>query len=389
MIIKTQKELDALCAALADKPYIALDTEFLRDKTYYSRLCLLQVAANGVEAVALDPIETSLDWTGFMALMDNSDVVKVFHAARQDLEIFHDLYKRLPHPIFDTQVAAMVLGYGDQVAYHALVRDLTGKELEKSAQFTDWSRRPLSEKQISYALDDVTYLCQIYEKLDAELERKGRRHWVFEEMEYLTSPTTYQSHPEDAWKRIKLRNPKPEAMAIVKVLAEWREREAQQRNIPRGRFIKDEALADLAVYKPKDMDSLLHVRTLPADVAKGKLGPVLLKLIAQARATDPASWPKVEYGEPFPKRAQATLEMLKMLLRINASDNDVAAKLIATSEDLERLAVEDTPDIPAMHGWRREIFGEEALALKSGQIALKLHKGRIAKASVDGKPQNC
>lgn len=389
MIIKTQSELDNLCTALAGKPYIALDTEFLRDKTYYSRLCLLQVAANGVKAVALDPIETQLDWTGFMALMDNPAVVKVFHAARQDLEIFHDLYKRLPHPIFDTQVAAMVLGYGDQIAYNALVRDLTGQELEKSAQFTDWSRRPLSEKQLSYALDDVTYLCQIYEKLKLQLEQKDRLHWVKEEMEYLTSPTTYESHPENAWKRIKLRNPKPEALAILKALAEWREREAQARNIPRGRFIKDEAIADLAMYKPKDMDSLLHVRTLPSDVAKGKLGPVLLKIIAQARAGDPASWPKVEAGEPFPKRAQATLEMLKMLLRINASDNDVAAKLIATSEELEQLAVEDAPDVPAVHGWRREIFGEEALALKGGQIALKLHKGKIVKALVDENPPVC
>lgn len=381
MIIKTQKELDALCAALAGKPYIALDTEFLRDKTYYSKLCLLQVAADGVVAVALDPIETDLDWTGFIALLDDEAVVKVFHAARQDLEIFHDLYERLPHPVFDTQVAAMVLGYGDQIAYHALVRDLTGHELEKSAQFTDWSRRPLSQKQISYALDDVTYLCQIYEKLKLQLEQKNRLHWVNEEMAFLTSPTTYQSHPDDAWKRIKLRNPKPEALAILKTLAEWREREAQQRNIPRGRFVKDEALADLAVYKPKDMDGLLHVRSLPSDVAKGKLGPVLIKLIEQARKSDPATWPKAIAKDPFPKRAQGTLEMLKMLLRINASDNDVAAKLVATADDLERLATEDNPDIPALHGWRREIFGAEALAMKSGEIALKLHKGCIVKAN--------
>ncbi len=381
MIIKTQKELDDLCARLAGKPYIALDTEFLRDKTYYSRLCLLQIAAPDVPAVALDPIETDLDWSGFMALMDDESIVKVFHAARQDLEIFHDLYKRLPRPLFDTQVAAMVLGYGDQVAYHALVKDLTGHELEKSAQFTDWSRRPLSQKQMLYALDDVIYLCQIYEKLKLQLEQKNRLHWVKEEMEFLTSHSTYQSQPEDAWKRIKLRNPKPEALAILRVLAEWREREAQQRNVPRGRFVKDEALADLSVYKPKDLDGLLHVRTLPSDVAKGKLGPVLLKLIEQARASDPATWPKPDMKEPFPKRAQGTLEMLKMLLRINASDNDVAAKLVATSDELESLATEDQPDIPALHGWRREIFGEEALAMKDGKIALTLKKGRIIKAA--------
>lgn len=381
MIIKTQKELDDLCAKLADKQYIALDTEFLRDKTYYARLCLLQIAANGVDAVALDPIETDLDWTPFIALMDDPNIIKVFHAARQDLEIFHDLYKRLPHPVFDTQVAAMVLGYGDQVAYHALVRDLTGHELEKSAQFTDWSRRPLSEKQITYALDDVIYLCQIYEKLEQKLKDKKRVHWVNEEMAHLTSHRTYESHPDNAWQRIKLRNPKPEALAILKTLAAWREKEAQSRNIPRGRLVKDEALADLSVYKPKDLDGLLQVRTLPNDVAKGKLGPVLLKLIAEARATDKSAWPKPEEKEPFPKKAQAALEMLKMLLRINASENDVAAKLIATSDDLERLAVEEEPDVPALSGWRREIFGEDALALKNGRIALKLEHGRIVKAA--------
>lgn len=381
MIIKTQKQLDELCAALADKPYIALDTEFLRDKTYYARLCLLQVAGPDVAAVALDPIDTDLDWTPFIALMDDVNIIKVFHAARQDLEIFHDLYKRLPAPVFDTQVAAMVLGYGDQIAYHALVRDLTGHELEKSAQFTDWSRRPLSAKQMSYALDDVIYLCQIYEKLEKKLKDKKRVHWVNEEMAYLTSPTTYESHPENAWQRIKIRNPKPESLAVLKTLAAWREKEAQSRDIPRGRLIKDDALADLSVYKPKDLDGLLQVRTLPNDVAKGKLGPVLLKLIAEARASDKKNWPKPVEKEPFPKKAQAALEMLKMLLRINAAENDVAAKLIATSDDLERLAVEDTPDIPALHGWRREIFGEDALALKNGQIALKLSKGRIVKAA--------
>ena len=381
MIIKTQKELDDLCAKLADKHYIALDTEFLRDKTYYAGLCLLQVAASGVDAVALDPITTDLDWTPFIALMDDPNIIKVFHAARQDLEIFHDLYKRLPHPVFDTQVAAMVLGYGDQVAYHALVRDLTGHELEKSAQFTDWSRRPLSEKQITYALDDVIYLCQIYEKLEQKLKDKKRVHWVNEEMAHLTSPRTYESHPDNAWQRIKLRNPKPEALAILRTLAAWREKEAQNRDIPRGRLVKDEALADLSVYKPKDLDGLLQVRTLPNDVAKGKLGPVLLKLIAEARASDKTAWPKPEEKAPFPKKAQAALEMLKMLLRINAAENDVAAKLIATSDDLERLAVEDEPDVPALHGWRREIFGEDALALKNGRIALKLEHGRIVKAA--------
>lgn len=382
MIIRNQNELNALCEALSKGPYLTIDTEFLRDKTYFSRLCLLQMAGPAVEAAGIDPLMEGLDWEPVRQLMANEKVLKVFHAARQDLEIFYQLYGELPTPIYDTQVAAMVCGFGDQVAYSALVRELTGKELEKNAQFTDWSRRPLSPKQIRYALDDVVYLRDVYEKLHTRLVTKGREHWVFEEMGILTSHDTYTNPPEEAWKRVKIRSDKPDVMMILKTLAAWREEEAVQKNVPRSRIIKDETLADIAMYKPKDMDGLLQIRSLPNDLARGKTGAKVLDLVHAALNTPKESWPRIRRKDPLPKSAQGTLEMLKMLLRINCAEEDVAAKLVADSDDLERLAVEDRPDIPALHGWRMEVFGADALDLKAGKIALQLQKGRVKKISV-------
>lgn len=382
MIIQTQDQLNSLCAALSAKPYLTIDTEFLRDKTYFPKLCLLQLAGPDVDAAALDPFIEGLDWEPVRALMANENVLKVFHAARQDLEIFFRLYNVLPTPIYDTQVAAMVCGFGDQVAYNALVREITGQELEKSAQFTDWSRRPLSPKQIRYALDDVVYLREVYEKLHAKLVKEGREHWVFEEMEILKSPATYQNPPETAWKRVKIRSDKPDVLAILRGLAAWREEEAVARDVPRGRILKDETLADIAMFKPRDEDSLLQIRSLPKDMAKGKLGKKVLEIVEATLSSPRDSWPKLPRKNAFPKQAQGTLEMLKMLLRINCAEADVAAKLVADSEDLERLATEEKPDIPALHGWRFEMFGSDALALKAGKIALLLENGRIKKSSI-------
>lgn len=382
MIIQTQAELNDLCAALSKGAYLTIDTEFLRDKTYFPRLCLLQMAGPGVDAAALDPFIEGLDWTPVRDLMANEAVLKVFHAARQDLEIFFQLYNVLPTPIYDTQVAAMVCGFGDQVAYNALVREITGHELEKNAQFTDWSRRPLSAKQIRYALDDVIYLRDVYEKLHNTLVAKGREGWVFEEMAILNSPRTYQNPPEESWKRVKIRSDKPEVLAILRALAAWREEEAVRRDVPRSRIIKDEVLADVAMFKARDMDALLQIRSLPPDTAKGKVGKQILEIVSAAMDSPRESWPRVQRKEPFPKTAQGTLEMLKMLLRINASEEDVAAKIVADSDELERLAVENNPDVPAMHGWRFEVFGRDAQALKLGQIALSLHQGRIKKTKL-------
>lgn len=382
MIIQTQDQLNTLCAALSTCPYLTIDTEFLRDKTYFSKLCLLQMAGPGVDAAAIDPLLPGLDWEPVRALMANENVLKVFHAARQDLEIFYHLYKVLPTPIYDTQVAAMVCGFGDQVAYNALVRELTGHELEKNAQFTDWSRRPLSPKQIRYALDDVVYLREVYEKLHARLVKQGREQWVFEEMSILNSPRTYQNPPEESWKRIKVRSDKSDVLMVLKALAAWREEQAVARDIPRSRILKDETIADIAMYKPRDEDSLLQIRSLPSDIARGKIGKHVLEIVNAALDSPRENWPKMPRREAFPKNAQGTLEMLKMLLRINCAEEDVAAKLVADSDDLEAIATESNPDVPAMHGWRFEMFGKDALDLKAGKIALRLEKGRVKKVAV-------
>lgn len=382
MIISTQAQLNDFCAALAKGPYLTIDTEFLRDKTYFPKLCLLQMAGPDVDAKAVDPLTPGLDWEPVRALMADTNVLKVFHAARQDLEIFWHLYKVLPTPIYDTQVAAMVCGFGDQVAYNALVRELVGHELEKNAQFTDWSRRPLSERQMRYALDDVIYLREVYEKLHARLVKQGREQWVFEEMSILNSPRTYQNPPEEAWKRVKVRSDKPEVLAILRALAAWREEQAVSRDVPRSRILKDETLADVAMYKPRDVDSLLQVRSFPSDLAKGKVGKQVLDIINLTLDSPRENWPRAARREQFPKNAQGTLEMLKMLLKINCAEEDVASKLVADTDDLEKLAVEQSPDIPAMQGWRFEMFGKDALDLKAGRIALRLEKGRVKKVAV-------
>ena len=383
MIIQTQAELAAFCQKLAKEPYITVDTEFLRDRTYYPRLCLLQMAGPGTDAAAIDPIDKDIDLAPVFDLMADEKVLKVFHAARQDLEIFHYLNGALPRRIFDTQVAAMVCGYGDQIAYNALVRDLTGHQLEKNAQFTDWSRRPLSDKQLKYALDDVIYLREVYEKLDAQLIKENREHWVFEEVEFLSSASTYELDPQDAWQRIKIKSDKPEVLAILRALAAWREEEARRKDVPRGRILKDETLADISIYMPKDVEGLRRIRSLPGDIARSKTGEKVLEIIATARKTPKKDWPKKERRDPLPKHATAALEMLKLLLKINCAEADVAPKLVATSDDLERLAVEENPDIPALHGWRRDVFGEDALKLKTGTLSLALQGTRIKKITAE------
>lgn len=379
MIIKTQAELEKICAQLAQKPYLTIDTEFLRDKTFYSRLCLIQLAGPDIDAVAIDVIEFDLDLAPFHALMENENVVKVFHAARQDLEIFYQMTGKIPAPLFDTQVAAMVCGYGDSIAYNKLVTDITGTALAKNAQFTDWSRRPLSEKQLTYALDDVIYLREVYETLKKRLEKQKRDHWVKQEMEVLTNPETYDMPVEESWKRVKIRSDKPKVLAILKELATWREELARKKDIPRGRILRDEALADIAVYMPKDQEGLLRIRNVPKDVAKSQTGKTLLKLVDTALKSPKDTWPVVKRKEMFPKDAVPTLEMLKLLLKINASQENVAAKLVASANELEEIAVEDNPDNKVMKGWRFELFGKEAMDLKEGKLFLGIKNGKIFK----------
>ncbi|MEM8833496.1 MAG: ribonuclease D [Pseudomonadota bacterium] len=382
MIIQSTQELSDICAKLAKKPYITIDTEFLRDKTYFSKLCLVQLAAEDVDPVAIDPVGTDVDLAPLFQLLQNKKVVKVFHAARQDLEIFYQLTDKVPTPIFDTQVAAMVCGYGDSISYAKLVGDITDTQLAKTSQFTDWSKRPLSKKQLSYALGDVTHLRDVYEYLSERLHKQKRLKWVEEEMAILTNPKTYEIAPQEVWQRIKIRSDKPRTLAILRELAAWRENLAVKKDLPRNRIVKDDVLAGIALYEPKTKEALQRIRGIPAPIAKGRDTKTILDLIQKALKSPEKSWPKIEAGKPFPKELSPSLEMMKLLLKINASENDVVPKLIASPKDLEKIVLNDKADVIALKGWRHELFGKEALLLKKGKIALTIEKNKIKKISI-------
>jgi ribonuclease D len=384
MIITDQQELTKLCEKLSSFPFITIDTEFLREKTYYPKLCLVQVSDPDGNAAAIDPIDGKLDLQPLFDLFLNPDVLKVIHSGRQDLEIFYNLTGKVVTPFFDTQIAAMVCGYGDSIGYESLVRGLLGESLDKSVQFTDWSKRPLSKRQIDYALGDVTYLAKIYKKLRAELEKHGRTEWVFEEESILANPETYESKPEDAWERIKLRSPKPRMLAVLKELAAWREKRAQEKNMPRNWIMRDETLADMAAQMPETPDELKKLRGMSPDLANGVVGKALLDVIHNVLNSDKAGWPKVPERKIISPQASATIDILKMLLKIQAAEHGVAAKLIASGEDIEIIATEKDPDVAPLRGWRLEVFGNEALALKAGKIAIGLKNGKITKYNVSG-----
>ncbi len=376
MITDTQS-LAAACAKLAAHEFITIDTEFLRDRTYYPQLCLLQMAGPGIDAVAVDTLADGLDLAPLTELLNNEKVLKVFHAARQDVEIFYNLTGKVPHPIFDTQVAAMVCGYGEQVGYNAIVADVCKVQIDKGAQFTDWARRPLTPRQLAYALDDVTYLRDVYKRLAQLLEKRGRTEWVFEEMDILTAPATYKNEPMDSWKRIKIKSNKPKVMAVLREVAAWREREAQRRDIPRGRVVRDETLAEIAIHLPADMGELRAIRNVSGELG-GKFGEQVLDAVKKGMAVPTDQCPKPEFRPRFPPELTPVLEMLKMLLRIQASENEVAAKLVANTEDLEELAMLDgKAKIAALKGWRYDVFGKEAERLMNGDLALTLKDRRI------------
>lgn len=374
-VITDQAALDALCHELATQPWITIDTEFLRDKTYYPMLCLVQVASPTGPAYAIDPLAKDIDLSPLFKLMANENVVKVFHAARQDLEIFYNLTGQVPKSIFDTQVAAMVCGYGDQIGYLNLVQDICNKKLDKGAQFTDWSRRPLTEKQSLYALDDVIWLRDVYRHMDKTLKSRNRSAWVKEEMAFLTDPTTYQNPPDQAWQRLKLRTDKPQAIAILMEVAKWREEEAQRRNVPRGRILRDETLLDLAVHAPRTVDELKHIRGVGEDLARGRLGQAIMAAVERSASIAKDAIPKMDRKRPLPQNLVPVVEMLKVLLRIVAAENEVAARLIASPEDLEDIARSDHADVAPMKGWRFDVFGREVLDLKHGKIALCIDGG--------------
>jgi ribonuclease D len=374
-LISTTHALASVCERFARHPFVTVDTEFLRETTFWPKLCVAQMATVD-EAVVVDTLAEGIDLAPLFELMANQAVTKVFHAARQDVEIMWNLAKLIPAPLFDTQVAAMVLGHGDSISYDQLVQRITGDHIDKSSRFTDWARRPLAPAQLTYAVSDVTHLVQIYEKLKADLEARGRTEWVQEEMKVLTSPATYRQLPEEAWLRLKNRARKPKELAVLMELSAWREREAQSRDVPRQRVLKDDAIAELARTQPKTADALGSLRALPRGFERSKSGEAVLEAIAAGLARDPKTLPKIGHGRASNGDA-ATVELLKVLLRMTAEKNGVASRVIATVDELEAIAADDDADVPALKGWRRAMFGERALALKAGKLSLAVERGRV------------
>jgi ribonuclease D len=373
--VTTTRDLAAACARLAHHPFVTVDTEFLRETTYYPLLCVAQIASAD-EAIVIDALAPGIDLAPFFELMVDERVLKVFHAARQDIEIVWHMAGRIPHPVFDSQVAAMVLGFGDSISYDQLVQRVTGDNLDKSNRFTDWSRRPLSSAQLAYAVSDVTHLRDVYLALADDLARRGRSEWVGEEMEILTSPGTYRVEPENAWQRLKTRVRKPKELAVLIEIAAWREREAQARDLPRGRVLRDEVLGDIAIQAPTSLDRLSHVRSLPKGFERSRWGADVIETVQRGLARDLKSLPPIDRQKPTSANG-ATVELMKVLLRMTSEQHGVAAKVIATVDELEQIAADDTADVAALKGWRRELFGEKALALKQGRLALSIERGRV------------
>ncbi len=381
-MIETTAALAEACTELAKSEFITIDTEFLRETTFWPELCLVQMASPTLE-VLVDPLAKGLDLTPLFELMANPDVVKVFHAARQDIEIIYHLGGLIPHPIFDTQVAAMVCGFGDSISYDQLVQKIKNVQIDKSSRFTDWSRRPLTEKQLDYALADVTHLRDVYLSLKAQLEREGRSLWLTEEMDILESRDTYDMHPDDAWLRLKSRLRKPTELAILKFIAAWREREARSRNVPRSRVLKDDALFEIAQQQPKDAEALSRLRTIPKGWERSASGNAIVETVNAALALPKEEMPKAPRHSHAPEGSGAAVELLKVLLKLTADKHGVAAKVIANSDDLDKIAAEgEKATVAALTGWRRELFGNVALKLINGEVALRFAGKKVEAVEV-------
>lgn len=361
---------------MGGESFVTVDTEFMRERTYWPELCLVQVAG-AQEVAVIDAQAEGLDLAPLAALMAEESVIKVFHAARQDIEIFVLRFGGVPKPLFDTQIAAMVAGFGDQVGYDALVSNLTGGVIDKAHRFSDWSVRPLSQAQIDYAAADVTHLRSAYERLKSRLEHEGRLSWVAEEMAALANPDAYRVDPETVWERLRPRTSNRRFLFVLKEIAAWREREAQRVNIPRQRLVKDEALLEIAATLPQDPEALARVRGISRGFAEGRTGAGLLEVIAASRTIPDQDLPIAPQSRERDRPSGALVALLKVLLAAKSEQHHVAPKLLATSEDIDRLALDDQADVPALHGWRREVFGEDALRLKHGGIALGVDGKRI------------
>ncbi len=368
-LITDTAALSAFCESLAEAPFITVDTEFQRERTYWPQLCLVQVAGPD-EARAIDPLAPGIDLAPLFELMADSRVLKVFHAARQDLEIFLKLAGRLPAPIFDTQIAAMVCGFGDSVSYEALANSLARARIDKSMRFTDWTQRPLSKRQLDYALSDVTHLRVVYEKLRRKLDGNGRAQWLEEEVAVLSDPATYRVDPRQAWRRLKPRSSNPRFLAILRELADWREREAQEKDVPRNRVARDEALTEVAAHAPTTAAELARMRAVPRGTAEGRYGQQMLEAVARAVALPDEELPQPPQRVELPRGLAPVVDLLKVLLKMKCDQHHVAQRLVASAADVEAIAADDDADVPALHGWRRQVFGEDALRLKNGGLAL-------------------
>ncbi|MFS2180213.1 ribonuclease D [Rhizobium pisi] len=381
-MIETTADLAAACKELAKSDFITIDTEFLRETTFWPELCLIQMASPTLE-VLVDPLAKGIDLAPFFELMADTKVLKVFHAARQDIEIIFNRGNLIPHPIFDTQVAAMVCGFGDSVSYDQLVSRIKNVHIDKSSRFTDWSRRPLSDKQLEYALADVTHLRDVYLSLKAELDREGRTSWLSEEMDILEARETYDMHPDDAWQRLKMRLRKPQELAVLKYVAAWREREARARNVPRSRVLKDDAIYEIAQQQPKDTEGLGRLRTIPKGWERSTSGGAVVEAVNAALALPKADMPHAPRQAQAPEGAAAAVELLKVLLKLISEKHGVAPKVIANSEDLDKIAADgEKADVAALHGWRRDLFGEPALQLIQGQIGLRFVGRKVETVSL-------
>lgn len=383
-LITDTDTLRAFCDSLEAEPYITVDTEFIRESTFWPELCLVQLGGSE-SARAVDALADGIDLTPLFDLMANEKVLKVFHAARQDLEIFLHLSGKLPKPIFDTQVAAMVCGFGDSVGYENLISKLCNTSIDKGSRFTDWKLRPLSDKQLKYALADVTHLRPAYEILAGKLELSGRQSWVTEEMSILQQPSTYVVDPDDAYKRIKTRGAKSKQLAVLRTVAAWRENEARRRDLPRNRVLRDEALLEISHRAPRNIEELAQTRGLGRRLAEGSSGQSLLDAIKKGVETPKSDWPVPPARPDLPAWTGAAADLLKVLLKMKCADADVAAKLIASSADVELLAAfGEEADVPALKGWRKIVFGNDALRLRKGEICLALAGDRVAIIDHDG-----
>lgn len=383
IVITDTGALARFCASLEGADFVTVDTEFMRERTYWPKLCLVQLGGPN-EAAVVDTLAPGLDLAPLYAFLNDSPVLKVFHAARQDVEIFHHQTGQVPTPVFDTQIAAMVCGFGESVGYETLVTKLAKARIDKSMRFTDWSHRPLSDKQLQYALSDVTHLRVAYEKLAQRLERTGRAEWLEEEVRTLTSPGTYLVQPEDAWKRVKVRGGKPRFLAILKELAAWREATAQARDVPRSRVMRDDMMLDIAARAPQNEEDLARTRSVGRSGLPQQTIREVLEAIARARAVPEQDCPVVDLRDELPRGMGPLIDLLKLLLKMVCDNEDVAQKLVANSADLEMIAADDNADVPALRGWRYDIFGADALRLKHGKLALAANGTSIRLLRLDG-----